>query len=452
MNKKWHTIAVTTLSFFIFFSTATVSEAAQITNYLHKGSSGEQVYALQSILQSAGYLNVAPTSYFGSLTFQAVEAFQSANGISVTGTVGPITRAALNSKFASNNQSTGITYANGNGGSIIPTAYTPCIPSWSSGNWSACAANGTQTRVVTDANNCGVSGGPGTWQTCPYTPTSCSNGLDITSYSSCSCPSGMTQSGTTCITQSSSCSATWSTGDWSTCDASGKKARTVTQSNTCSDTSNKPVTTSSCTYSCAPSWTMGDWGACASNGTQSRTVTDANSCGTTAGSDLTTRTCTFTPPTSCVNGLDVSAYPSCTCPSGQSQVYDICTAAGQTQYPTPSSKTSLIRWMYSCILGRTADAGGISYYTSNQGSISSFFKGIFDSAEYLGDQTSNTVYINQLYNCVLFRTIKTTDGTYWADQLKSGVTRDSVLNNMLISQEFTTGPGATLHTSTGMSL
>lgn len=41
-----------------------------------------------------------------------------------------------------------------------------CAPSWQTGNWGACS-NGSQTRTVTDANNCGTTTNkPATSQTC----------------------------------------------------------------------------------------------------------------------------------------------------------------------------------------------------------------------------------------------------------------------------------------------
>jgi peptidoglycan hydrolase-like protein with peptidoglycan-binding domain/uncharacterized protein (DUF2141 family) len=57
--------------------------------------SGE-VSDLQDFLQSQGYLNAEPTGYFGIMTQKAVRSFQSAYGISQTGTVGPLTRAKIN--------------------------------------------------------------------------------------------------------------------------------------------------------------------------------------------------------------------------------------------------------------------------------------------------------------------------------------------------------------------
>ncbi len=56
-----------------------------------------EVSTLQDFLQSQNYLNSEPTGYFGLLTLRAAKNFQSANGISPTGYVGPITRAKISS-------------------------------------------------------------------------------------------------------------------------------------------------------------------------------------------------------------------------------------------------------------------------------------------------------------------------------------------------------------------
>lgn len=63
---------------------------------LSTGMSGQDVMELQQRLKDEGYLNVTPTGYFGPLTFSAVKAYQSANGLPSTGYVGPLTRGLLN--------------------------------------------------------------------------------------------------------------------------------------------------------------------------------------------------------------------------------------------------------------------------------------------------------------------------------------------------------------------
>lgn len=74
-------------------ATALVSGSAStsFTKDLTVGSSGAEVSALQSAI------GVTPaTGYFGSLTKVAVQKYQASKGISATGFVGPLTRAALN--------------------------------------------------------------------------------------------------------------------------------------------------------------------------------------------------------------------------------------------------------------------------------------------------------------------------------------------------------------------
>ncbi len=84
--------------------TVTVGASAQgymFNNNLKMGARGADVSALQAVLVSEGHLAVSPTGYFGSLTLKAVKAYQLAKGISpVSGFVGPLTRAALNSSVA----------------------------------------------------------------------------------------------------------------------------------------------------------------------------------------------------------------------------------------------------------------------------------------------------------------------------------------------------------------
>ncbi|WP_071517834.1 peptidoglycan-binding protein [Geitlerinema sp. PCC 9228] len=62
---------------------------------LQVGDSNRQVEILQRRLQELGYFNGPITGYYGELTADAVEAFQSANGLAVDGIVGPQTEQAL---------------------------------------------------------------------------------------------------------------------------------------------------------------------------------------------------------------------------------------------------------------------------------------------------------------------------------------------------------------------
>ena len=73
------------------------ASAYRFTASLGLSSKGDEVNALQQVLIDSGFLTiVAPTGYYGSLTFAAVKKYQAAHGISQVGVVGPVTRAALN--------------------------------------------------------------------------------------------------------------------------------------------------------------------------------------------------------------------------------------------------------------------------------------------------------------------------------------------------------------------
>ena len=73
------------------------ASAYNFTVNLRVGSKGADVTALQQSLIDGGYLSInAPTGTYGPLTASAVKKYQAAKGIDQTGTVGPITRAALN--------------------------------------------------------------------------------------------------------------------------------------------------------------------------------------------------------------------------------------------------------------------------------------------------------------------------------------------------------------------
>ncbi|MBA3551166.1 peptidoglycan-binding protein, partial [Patescibacteria group bacterium] len=67
------------------------------TKNLQKGSSGADVSALQAALTKEGVYTCGLIGNFGPCTETGVKAFQKKYGISQTGTIGPLTRAKLNS-------------------------------------------------------------------------------------------------------------------------------------------------------------------------------------------------------------------------------------------------------------------------------------------------------------------------------------------------------------------
>lgn len=83
------------------------AQSAAFSSEMGVGAQSTEVTSLQTWLKNNGYYSGPVTGYYGSLTKAGVENFQSANGISATGYVGPLTLAALNAK-ASGSSSTSV--------------------------------------------------------------------------------------------------------------------------------------------------------------------------------------------------------------------------------------------------------------------------------------------------------------------------------------------------------
>ena len=100
MNLRKYVPIVFAVAFFMptFAHAACLNLTADLSQGITDATAGGQVIALQNYLVAAGYLNAAPNGVFGPATLAAVKSFQTANNISATGTVGPLTRAALELK------------------------------------------------------------------------------------------------------------------------------------------------------------------------------------------------------------------------------------------------------------------------------------------------------------------------------------------------------------------
>lgn len=103
---------VFSLATLLVFGLAFTAHAATLTSDLRLGMKGDaQVKAMQDLLTQKGFLASGnSTGNFGPLTFAAVKAYQAANGISVTGYVGPLTRASMN-KFIGTVSAPGVSSA-----------------------------------------------------------------------------------------------------------------------------------------------------------------------------------------------------------------------------------------------------------------------------------------------------------------------------------------------------
>ncbi|MGG1365932.1 peptidoglycan-binding protein [Priestia megaterium] len=82
------------------------SSSISSSSLLRVGSTGPNVQSLQQQLKNKGYFKGTTTQYFGSITKNAVMAFQRANGLSVDGIAGPATLSKLKNGGSSSSNST----------------------------------------------------------------------------------------------------------------------------------------------------------------------------------------------------------------------------------------------------------------------------------------------------------------------------------------------------------
>lgn len=110
------TLSIIGVASLLMFSLAYTASAAALYRQLDLGMRGSDVSDLQIFLAQDNtiYPKGLVTGYFGTLTQEAVENFQSRNGISVVGRVGPITMAAINQQM-----NTGITTGSDRAAPII---------------------------------------------------------------------------------------------------------------------------------------------------------------------------------------------------------------------------------------------------------------------------------------------------------------------------------------------
>jgi peptidoglycan hydrolase-like protein with peptidoglycan-binding domain len=119
----------------VFLMGAPASASAEALNrQLELGMSGSDVSTLQSYLAEDPtiYPQGLVTGYFGFLTKAAVANFQSANGLSSVGRVGPMTLPVLNAKIANNSGTGGGTTGSAPliGGVGVSTNNNSAVVSW----------------------------------------------------------------------------------------------------------------------------------------------------------------------------------------------------------------------------------------------------------------------------------------------------------------------------------
>ncbi|MBP3797462.1 MAG: spore cortex-lytic enzyme [Ruminococcus sp.] len=90
----WHIIALI-ISLLMIAALVSRITPREISTVSSVGSYGTEVRAIQERLKERGLFNANVTGYYGEVTQNAVKAFQRQQGISQTGTAGPVTLKAL---------------------------------------------------------------------------------------------------------------------------------------------------------------------------------------------------------------------------------------------------------------------------------------------------------------------------------------------------------------------
>ena len=75
---------------------AAVRNKSEVTTVFKKGDRGEGVKALQNNLQTLGFSPGVPDGIFGSLSEEAIKAFQKTNSLPVDGIAGPLVLTKIN--------------------------------------------------------------------------------------------------------------------------------------------------------------------------------------------------------------------------------------------------------------------------------------------------------------------------------------------------------------------
>lgn len=117
-----------------------------------------------------------------------------------------------------------------------------------------------------------------------------------------------------------------------------------------------------------------------------------------------------------------------------------------------TSTEAFVQYLYKCILGRQDTGGtGTAYIKSLPAgtSLLAVYNIFFDSAEYKGLKTTNEKYVEQLYECVLFRKAEDAGKQFWVNSLSSGSSRLTLLTSFIASVEFQEGIGVVLQQVTG---
>ena len=231
-------------------NTSTGMYCPTITRTLQRGdrdgTTNGEVMELQKFL--AGYYSIEPstiiTGYFGSITEGRVRQFQAEKGITQTGAVGPLTRAALQAACGTNTVQTTTAYTTTTGNSCIFNGQTllhgSAVTAYQSPNVSGMSLCRSEARTCFN----GVLQGSYLYASCmsePIVNLSCSfgsqtvaHGSVVIGYSAATVPVGQT-----CVSQLRTCTNGTLSGSYqhSSCSVSETTNTTSTNTNTVSSSS-----------------------------------------------------------------------------------------------------------------------------------------------------------------------------------------------------------------------
>ncbi len=114
-----------------------------------------------------------------------------------------------------------------------------------------------------------------------------------------------------------------------------------------------------------------------------------------------------------------------------------------TPEPLPTDATDFVTNLFQCILLRPLDSSFIStylpywtnYVQSSNANIENTFQDFFTTSEYINDKTSDQEFVNQLFDCILYRPGDAPGLSYWVSQLQRQ-TRSQLITDFLTSQEY----------------
>ena len=323
---------------------------------LDMGSSGSEVFALQTALLKEGFTISASemqNQQFGATTGQAVKYFKArySSQITTSGTtkVGEITRGMLNqlygcmtSNICTNSDWTSVLspsicpsdgtqvkiwnkIGNCSGGVNHPSTesvscnyQTPTCSSFNYSNWSSCTQSGVQTRTIISSSPSGcVGGNPIISTTCTYT-SACTDNDWTYALSPLTCPSSGVQTKTwtkigSCeegvshpASETVTCTYTppappCTESNWtyvlpSACSSSGTQVKTWSKIGNCEGGVSHPASeTVGCNYqsSTCTLFTYSNWSTCNQSGVQTRTIVSVYPLGCAGGNPITSQVCTY---------------------------------------------------------------------------------------------------------------------------------------------------------------